>query len=412
MWTLSKRAAVVLTRLAPAILLVGLLTALFGCDESQTRAEPFSVRDSAGVRIVESHAPLWRGGESWRLSEMPELEIGVAEGELPYLFSRIAGAVRLEDGRIVVADGQSNQIRFFDSSGRFLQSVGGEGKGPGEYEYIRDLGRCGGDSIFGFDLHWQAKVYTPSGQLVREMALHEPGSMRTPYRLDCTRAGRFVVVGWGEQAMRRVVGFYRSTAPAWVLDERGAEILSLGEFLSSERLGSSTGSSRPHPFGRSATMTIGPDRIYLGTGEPFEIEVRAMDGRLAQLVRGPGYDLEIRQEHLERYREERLAAVPDERRPIVERELRDMPLPDGFPAYDRLVLDPERNLWARRFLRPGDERRSWVVFSADGVLLGAVEVPADLEITEIGEDYVLGTARDELDVERVRLYRLYKASAG
>ena len=34
---------------------------------------------------------------------------------------------------------------------------------------------------------------------------------------------------------------------------------------------------------------------------------------------------------------------------------------------------------------------------------GLVETPSDLDVFEIGEDYVLGTLAGELDVERVQI---------
>jgi hypothetical protein len=83
-------------------------------------------------------------------------------------------------------------------------------------------------------------------------------------------------------------------------------------------------------------------------------------------------------------------------------------MPEQFPAYTDLRVDPEGNLWVQRFLRPGDDRNLWTVFAADGAMLGDIEIPTDLEITEIGADYVLGVSTDEMDVERVRLHRLLK----
>ena len=47
-------------------------------------------------------------------------------------------------------------------------------------------------------------------------------------------------------------------------------------------------------------------------------------------------------------------------------------------------------------------------FDPDGRWLGTVEMPAGPRVREIGDDYVLGTATDELDVEHVRLHRLVK----
>ena len=42
---------------------------------------------------------------------------------------------------------------------------------------------------------------------------------------------------------------------------------------------------------------------------------------------------------------------------------------------------------------------------------GIALTPADLSVIEIGADYLLGTWRDELDVEHVQLYELIKPGA-
>jgi hypothetical protein len=41
-------------------------------------------------------------------------------------------------------------------------------------------------------------------------------------------------------------------------------------------------------------------------------------------------------------------------------------------------------------------------------MLGDVTTPADFRITQIGDDFMLGVWRDDLDVEHVRMYELLK----
>src|SRR5688572_26968412 len=92
-----------------------------------------ATRDSAGIRIIDNIKPAWSHGREWRVSEKPTLDIGggpTADQQL----GRIAGVTRLTDGRIVVADQSTLQLKFFDASGRHLQSVGGNGQGPGEFK--------------------------------------------------------------------------------------------------------------------------------------------------------------------------------------------------------------------------------------------------------------------------------------
>ncbi len=49
------------------------------------------------------------------------------------LLGSVSDAVRLPDGRLVVADGQTQQVRRFDASGTFVRNLGRAGRDPGEY---------------------------------------------------------------------------------------------------------------------------------------------------------------------------------------------------------------------------------------------------------------------------------------
>jgi len=48
----------------------------------------------------------------------------------------------------------------------------------------------------------------------------------------------------------------------------------------------------------------------------------------------------------------------------------------------------------------------WLVIDPDGGVLETVDLPEGLRPTDIGEDDVVGVVRDELDIQRVRVYRL------
>ena len=377
-----------------------------GCDRAAAVPD-FATRDSAGVRIVESARQEWKEGDQWTVSSTPLLEIGVTEGELPYELSRVTGATRLSDGGIVIGNGHTNELRFFDAGGAHVRTVGRSGGGPGEYEYMRKLMSCGPDSIAAFDLHWQLKVYDRSGKLSRETRLHQPGSERTPYALSCGPSGHFVITGWGAETRESRIGFYQATSPVYLLDRRGEGMAELGEFVSSERIGSERG-SRPHPLGRSTVLALSSDEIFVATGETPEVRTYGFDGAPRRILRAPSRDLRITDEDLDRFRQAQMEPVPDHLRPAAERELLEMPMPERFPATSELLLDADGNLWMRHFTRPGEPKPRWGIFSLEGRYLGELETPEGVRVLEIGTDYLLGLHRDELNVERARVYSLQK----
>ena len=55
------------------------------------------------------------------------------DGEDPYLFRYAWDATKLSDGRIVVADRSTSELRVFDAAGTYLATWGGLGEGPGEF---------------------------------------------------------------------------------------------------------------------------------------------------------------------------------------------------------------------------------------------------------------------------------------
>ena len=82
-----------------------------------------------------------------------------------------------------------------------------------------------------------------------------------------------------------------------------------------------------------------------------------------------------------------------------------LPLPELKPVFSRLLVDDEGWLWAglyrsdRRVLR-------WLVFDPKGEGFGSVDLPRNLDVRQIGRDFVLGVWRDELGVNYVRRHAL------
>ena len=172
-----------------------------------------------------------------------------------------------------------------------------------------------------------------------------------------------------------------------------------------QRIGLARG-SRPHPFGRATSFVLTPEAIYIGTGESFEIQRYDLTGKLERIMRWPTEDLTIQESHLETYRSAELSKVDAAKRPALERWLAEMPGAASFPAFVRLEVDPSDNLWIEPFTRPGEAAGDWSVVDAEGEFLGKVAIQPAFTPPDIADDVVLGVVRDELGVERVRLYGL------
>lgn len=413
-----------------AAVLAGAALAAAACGgEGANGASAFTVRDSAGVRISESAAPAWGDGEAWTVADTPEVSIGVVEGDSAYQLYQVRGATRLSDGTIVVADGGANDLRFYDASGRFLRSAGGEGGAPGEFRTLWGAARIPGDTLVAFDFRGQRlSLFGPDGSFARDIALagaQEGGFLMFAGALD---GGRIVALRRGGPGTMGAEGLSRDTADYLVLDGSARQTADLGRFPGSERfvkIGRQDGKITSIqvttvPFGHDAYAAVGSvgdsGRIWIGSNDRWEIREFAPDGTLLRILRRTDVTPSpVTDAMKDRAVEARLAARR-ERQPNAaasdladaRRTLEDSPAPETRPVFGPVLADPEGNLWVSEY-RPSwaeDGPTVWTVLDPDGRWLGTVTTPPGLQLYEVGRDYVLGRRTDDLGVEHVEMYGL------
>jgi len=367
------------------------------------------VRDSAGVRIVEHPADY--SAPTWQLGEAPLLDIGAVSGDSSTLLYQVEGAHRLSDGRIVVANRSSHELRYYDDSGNYLYSAGRKGQGPGEFEYLTWTASCRADSVFAYDIGTRRlSVFDGQGAFARSLLLQLPSGAGPSGAGTCNSDGTFLLSGSVTAPL--VAGPSRPPRPLALIGSDGTALKSLREFPGEDRHGyvwEGGVDMGPRPLGKDLSHVMGHRQFYVGTADTYEISVYDLDGELITLIRKDGSELAITQSDIERFIADAVEAVPNaNRRRALERVYRDMEFPETFPAYSRLLLDKLGDLWVQDYLRPGEEQPAWRVFGSDGVHIASVNAPPGLHIYEIGADYVLGKWQDELDVEHVQLYSLIK----
>ncbi len=391
---------------------VSVLVLLVGCSMGN-QTSSVVVRDSAGVELIETVRPLWQAGEAWSVFAEPDLSIGQLEGDPQYQFHDITDAIRLSDGRIVVADGGSNTARYYSAEGRFLRVFGRSGEGPGEFRRIQALRRLAGDSILVVDaaLH-RATVLDGAGDLSSFIPLDPTGEPASFQHLEDGRA-----VGMVRDALRSLgavrVGVHRLPATVVVYDADGAPLDTVGVFAGYETALTDLGGQVVQgvvPFGRTLSLAAHGESIYVGTGDVLGYEIYTPDGEKVRSVRATGLDLVLREDDLAALKGAVLDEAPDEAaRAALERYWDHAPRPEQRAAYSRMLVDAAGNVWLSDYeMPPYFNTGVWRVFDSGGRYLGEVDVPQRLHILEIGKMYVLGVWRDGLGVESVRLYRLKK----
>jgi len=375
----------------------------------------WSATDSAGVTIVESRAPAWDSAGAWRVDSEPALDVTEAGEGADYQFTRVVGVARFGDGRIVVGDAGSNDVRVYGADGTFLTRVGAAGDGPGEFRRLGQVWAIDPDTILAFDGIGRLTRFSAAGELLGVVELGRPGP--SPWSsLSRFADGTFVAtVGWSSAQLKNPSnGLLRIDAPVLLVDPGAPAVDTLvtlpgSDIFFSQSEGGAVMGSPPLARWRSA-LAVGAS-IVTGAGDGLAYEVRDRTGALERIVRVSGYDLSGAGALIDSIIEAQTAMAPQSRaREMISRLLHGLPVPAERPGYSVLLADPDGNVWAAQhrgpiFLFPANR---WEVFSAEGRWLGTVRAPERFRVLRIERDALLGYFMDDLDVQHVRLYRILK----
>jgi len=392
-----------------------------GCAPVEDTGLTVAVRDSAGITIVENSGQLDPSGGGWSVAPQPDLSIGTFEGDSLQQLYEVQGSLMLADGSIAIANGGSGEIRIYGPSGEFVRGLGRKGEGPGEFQRPALAGLLGSDTLVVVDnqLRRISWLHVEEGFLESVTMAEEVGGGVYPRGMfpDGT-----VIVGGGfyfssasgdqlSDGYTRRATTYRSAA------RDGTMVTDFGEFPGSEFFmrvmnqggGAFAMSASLIPFGKYAMAAVGSQRLYFGSGDSWEIQAYSPTGELAEIIRLDREARAVGGGDLDAYIESRVENASDQvEAQAIRQQYSEMPIPDQMPAFASLETDPLGFLWIERYRTPGEEPPVYDILNPEGRLVGWVSLPDDLDILEIGQDFILGLYRDELEVEYVRMYRLHR----
>ena len=364
------------------------------------------MRDSAGVQIVENAAGAV-AAVPFRLSAQPVLELSGDDAEPLF---RVTGVRQLSDGRVVVANGGTSQLRWYAANGSLQRTIGAKGGGPGEFLALTWMAVLPGDSVLTYDArNRRYSVFSADGDFARSYA---PSSELLPRPVGLAADGDVLVslssIGGSGPPPN---GLVADTVRLALLAPDGAmRADSLARVAGDETFidVSPTGINILRlPFAQRLMVAADSAGFWVARHGPFELARYALDGRLLCTVRLAGVERRATSALVDAEIARTTGTIPsDGMRQRTADGLRALPVPENLPTVSRLLTDPAGRVWSQDFVAAGDSAATWRVFEPDGRYAGAVRMPARLLVQEIRGDRVLGVYRDEDDVEQVRVYAL------
>ncbi len=347
------------------------------------------------VRVSNPGYGRWDEGEAWRLTE--DLRIGDVDADGPYQFGQITQVAFGPRGQILVLDGQAQEVRTFDGRGRHVRTIGREGGGPGELR-----------GAIGLSWDSEHNLWVTEVGNARYSVFDCAGTYLTSHRRDIPGVVQPWVGGFGVDGMLYdVLGrgapdgtfhfvYYAMDGSASVEDSLPA--LAYAPSAAAAVPGSAS------LLAPRLTFRLDPaGSIWFGMTNEYVLYQRDFGGDTIRIV--------TRAIDRETFSEAEKDSMLAEAARYVPITFPRSQLPEVRPVFQRLIVDDAGRLWVQRSPRPQESATTFDLFAADGIFLGEVHSPVELEWMTpavLRGDYLLGVTTDSLGVPhaiRLRIER-------
>ena len=397
---------------ALGVLIVAALASGSCGGDSQSLAHVFEVRDSAGVAIASNAGQPGR----WSVSTSPELDIGDLSQGAEYQLFQVRDVATMPDGRVLIANDGSREIRVYSADGEFLEAWGGHGEGPGEFLSVIKLAHAPDGGILVWDGVRNVITRFDSDGAFLSSTPMGVGFVGAAWTVDLFADGRMLVPVFDGFGVDTSDGLYRRPLQFVVYDPAADRTVDYGSWDGPETYVETAGTSVRASilaFGGAADGTVSDDgRVHIALGTVPEMRTFDDAGALTRVVRwdaGPDLPADA---VIAASRERALANADDAgTRAFIEAQYDVIPEGRTLPVMVSLAAGPDGEVWSQRFSVANEGPWLWDVFDAAGAHLAVVEMPSDFRPTEIGVDYVVGITRDAMEVEHVLRFGLNRTGS-
>ncbi len=365
--------------------------------------------DSAGVEVVTFDAG--RLPPVGSVDPVPEWVLGEGKGLEPLVsLHRVVDVTTLSEQRVAVANGSTQQILVVDRSQGTIERLGGEGDGPSEFRGLARLFRCHEGALCAHDSRrGRLLTFHVDRGSVEERELPRVGAPGNVPRLDMDGEGALYLSVI--PALPEGPGVERPWGEVVVLED---EVVQLTALRGREVFRNATGTGLVILGSTTVTAADAGQGIWIGdTAKPEVLFWRRSVGPV-RAVRWTSEEMrEVTDSDRASFWSALDAAVP----PGAGRPsgvLRDaVPFAERWPAFGRLVVAEEGDLWIGQPVEPAAELTEsgpplsevWTVVHFREGIVRRVRTPEGFRLMEVRRDRLLGVHMDELGVETVRQYR-------
>jgi hypothetical protein len=351
---------------------------------------------------------------TWTLSAQPTLDIG-SEANTQTQFNGVTGVVRMPGGEIVVANGTSQELRVFSSSGTYLRTLTSNSR-TGVMRSLDRIWRGAGDTIYATEILPQASsvwVFTLSGVVSStQVGASNAGGV---FPVDRFPDGHFVVSAASRRRTQPPMGpTYVDSLPLGVITLRDLTPKWIGSLRNEMLIMQTAGRGRggggraaiAYPFGRSTSVAVSGERLWLGDSETGTITLHDLTGRGLAVFSAPTATRRLDTTIIRRLRTSGVNdAMNWNDRARVDASY-SLPFPRNAPRFARFLPGVNGEMWIELFREDPSTPRSYVIVDRQGKPIGRTTMPRRMIPMEVGSTDLIGVLTDEDGLEHVVRYSL------
>lgn len=378
-----------------AICLISFLT--MSCTKEQTaeKAEwTGEVELKNGIKIVKNPSEPLYGEIFLELKE--DLSIG-REDDDDYLFYQPRN-ISVDDQRnIYILERGNHRIQKFDKDGQFLQTIGKDGQGPGEFERPYSLFLDKNNNIYVSD-RGKIHFFNPTGGFVKTIPLSDQIS-----NFFVSSEGN--IFGLMTQRSER-----ERTELIVKMDSEGKTLKNITKFAEVNQVMRKSGNmvstfSLTHTYNPRLYFAFSNDeQLYSGNSSEYTFSQINLEGKVELIIKKEESFHSISQKEKDKIFEGLSQLVEQWPKEVVEEAVQ---FPVHRPFFDRILTDDRGRIFIRRVKPVLDESENveFDIFSKEGYYLYRAIVPLSPEIIQNGYFYDLYTS-DETGEVKIKRYKV------
>ena len=343
-------------------------------------------------------APVQEEGEVTLITLEEVLRLGDESAGDTILFGPIAQIAVNGNGDIFVSEwGRPPLVHALAADGSYLSQVGGEGEGPGEYQYYIDGPFIGpADSVYLW-ASWpsQILVYDPVNfSYVRSVHIEADGPKSIDPVINAIEDGWYMEMGLPTFQVL-------DDGPVTINDDRYSELIKVNRYGSygTDPLGIVPGGEViPYmlegggrvgivgvPFARSPTLAVGhDDMLYHGWNEVIEIAFVSADGSMRDTIRYKHDPVLITDSEM-------AEAMPED--PFDLEKLGTREPHEAKPAFQTFVVDDMSRVWIKLSSPEYATEAEWLILSRESQAVGRTTLPVAVNIEVIRSGFAYGVSQ-------------------